>query len=198
MGWSSGWGRWVGTSVISLVLVGCAAGTTLRSGQTDATPVTPPPSASAFVSDRHGYSLEVPHEWDVTEYPGTWRRLEQFNPGAEVPGEDVVSAPDVEAFLVANSMPIPEGMNAGEWRDRFDALVEEGLDPNCPGETSQGSLAGESATVIQQDCGGMTIVGRRLTHGDRGYYFTIGFPTGDAESGTMLEDILESIRFADG
>jgi hypothetical protein len=183
--------------LILLLSIGLAACSPEREVTAPDATATPAPSPTTFESDRHGYSLTVPPDWDVTEYEGTWRRLEQFNPGSEVPGEDVVSALDVEAFLVANSMPIPSGMTSAEWQTEFNQLVAEGLDPNCPPETSEGNVAGEPATVVEQRCAEMTIVGRSLTHGDRGYYFTIGFPADDAETGMALQGIVESIRFVD-
>ena len=154
-------------------------------------------SSEAFESSRHGYSLEVPSDWDVTEYPGTWTELEQFSPGAEVPGEDVVAPADLSSFLVSNSMEIPSGMTAAEWQEAFDALVAPALTEECPGTTASDVVAGEPAAVVEQPCEGSIIVGRRLTHAGRGYYFTIRFPADDAAARETLESVVHSIEFID-
>lgn len=57
----------------------------------------------------------MPPGWEVAEYGGTWISFKQFSPGSEVPGEDVVSSPDGRAFLVANSMAIPDGVKPADW-----------------------------------------------------------------------------------
>src|SRR5690606_20476815 len=84
-------------SVMVLLLVGCGGedqpspATPVESNSTTAE--TSPPSLGAseiFTSLRHGYTVAVPPDWQVSEYEGTWTDLEQFSPGAEVPGEDVV------------------------------------------------------------------------------------------------------------
>ncbi len=164
----------------------------------DETSTPSPPSPRSFESARHGYVVEVPPFWDVAEYRGEWTRLRQFQAGAEVAGEDVISSPDGESFLVANSMAIPEGMRAGDWLEAFDALVAAALDPACPGRTRKGIFAGEAATIVEQRCGGSFIVGRSLTHGGRGYYFTTRFDVGDSTAEAAVDDIVASIRFLDG
>jgi hypothetical protein len=40
----------------------------------------------------------------------------------------------------------------------------------------------------------MTVVGRSLTRGGRGYYFTIGFPAGDSTTEATLDGVVSSIR----
>ena len=155
------------------------------------------PSPSTFESERHAYRLEVPPGWDVTEYGGTWRSFKQFSPGAEVPGEDVVLSPDGGAFLVANSMAIPEGMTPSDWLADLERLVRSGRDPDCTETTDTGDLAGEPAMIVEHRCDAMNVVGRSLTHGGRGYYFTIGFPPGDSAIAATLEGIVSSIRFVD-
>jgi hypothetical protein len=192
----SGWGRVLSATMI-VTFVGCATPDRSATPRTDedTTPISPMPSPSTFESERHSYTVEVPPEWDVTEYPGTWTRLSQFNPGAEVAGEDVVLSPDGGAFLVANSMAIPAGMTTSDWRTAFGARVEAGLDPNCPERSDSGTLAGETATIVTQRCEGMVIVGRSLTHAGRGYYFTVGFRAGDPATKATLDGIVASIRF---
>ena len=102
-------------------------------GAPKATDVPSSPSASQFVSERHSYHLEVPAGWKVAEYGGTWTDFAQFSPGAEVPGEDVVSAPDGSGFLVSNSMAIPDGMSPDEWLAELERLVTSGPDQELPG-----------------------------------------------------------------
>ncbi len=150
-----------------------------------------------FASDRHSYDLEVPPEWDVTEYDGTWTDFAQFSPGAEVPGEDVVSPPDRSAFLVSNSMVIPEGMSADEWLTELGRLIGPGPDPSCKVSTGTDVVGGEPTQVLEHRCEDMSLVGRSLTHADRGYYFTMGFPAGDATTEATLEGIVASIGFVD-
>lgn len=194
------WERMVGIPAIAMTLVACAAGDQPRtSGGTEVVPSpSSVPTPRTFESARHGYSVEVPPQWDVTEYEGTWTRLGQFSPGAEVPGEDVVAPPDKASFLVANSMAIPEGMTAADWLSAFDALVAAGLDPNCPGTRRTRVIAGERATIVEQRCQGSVVVGRSLTHGGRGYYFTTRFSAGDSATEATLDDVVGSIRFSDG
>jgi hypothetical protein len=184
--------------MIALALAACSGG-----GPEDATPRSSSPSASStpsfqsFTSARHGYRVQVPRTWQVAEYEGVWTSLDQFDPGTEIPGEDVLSPSDISSFLVVNSMAIPEAMRADEWLEAFDALVASGLDPDCPGRTKTGDLAGERATIVEQSCGGSTIVGNSTTHGGRGYYFTVRFPDDDATARATFDGILASIRFTD-
>jgi hypothetical protein len=174
-----------------VTLTACASDDDEPTSSTEDTPSSP--SASQFVSDRHGYHLEVPAGWDVTEYGGTWTDFAQFSPGAEVPGEDVVSGPDSGAFLVSNSMVIPEGMSPDEWLAELEGLVGARTSPGCRGSTGTDVVAGEPARVIGQKCEDMHVVGRSLTHAGRGYYFTIGFPTGDSATEATLEGVVDSI-----
>ena len=155
------------------------------------------PSATAFESDRHLYRLEVPTGWTVAEYEGTWKDFKQFSPGGEVPGEDVVSAPGVQAFLVANSMAIPTGTSAADWVAELQRLVGSGRDRGCRESNGTAIVAGEPATIVVHRCEDMTLVGRSLTHGSRGYYFTIGYPAGDAGTAATLDGVVSSIRFVD-
>jgi hypothetical protein len=151
----------------------------------------------AFESTRHHYRLEMPAGWRVTEYDGTWTDLEQFDPGAEVAGEDVVAPASTSSFLVVNSMAIPEGTSATDWLTAFDAAVATGFTKTCPGTTRTGELAGERATIVEQPCEGSVIIGRSLTHEGRGYYFTTRGPSDDRDSEAMLEDLVASIAFVD-
>ena len=48
-----------------------------------------------------------------------------------------------------------------------------------PNTTRTGVVAGERAAITQHRCADMDYVGRSMTHADRGYYFTMGFPHGD-------------------
>lgn len=175
-------------------------GLTLAACSSEAPSAAAPPASSSdpprtFESTRHGYSVEVPPGWDVTEYEGTWKSLEQFAPGAEVAGEDVVAPTDLSSFLVSNSMRIPPKMAASEWLAAFDALVAAGFNSKCPGTTGTGAVAGEPATVVEQPCDGSIIIGRSLTHEGRGYYFTIRFPAGDATTEATFDGLVASIRF---
>lgn len=179
--------------VIGLMLAACSS----ESPSSAESPSMSSSPSRTFESSRHAYRVEVPPGWDVTEYEGTWTRLAQFSPRAEVPGEDVLAPPDLSSFLVSNSMEIPAGLAAAEWQEAFDALVAAGLTAECPGTTGSEIVAGEAATVVEQPCEGSIIIGRSLTHQGRGYYFTIRFPADDAAVRVTLERLVRSIRFAD-
>jgi hypothetical protein len=187
-------------TAIAVTLLSCSPeeeGREPRRNDPSAPSPAPSPSPSTFESERHGFRLDVPPGWEVTEYGGTWTSFDQFSPGAEVPGEDVALSPDGGSFLVANSMPIPEGMTPADWMAELQRLVESERDPSCKERVYRDLLAEEEAMVVERRCEGMNIVGRSLTHGDRGYYFTIGFPASDPTAAATLEDILGSIRFVD-
>jgi len=175
--------------------------TSCSSGDSEAAPkasdVPSSPSATRFVSERHSYRLEVPVGWTVAEYGGTWTDVAQFSPGAEVPGEDVVSAPDVGGFLVSNSMAIPTGMSPDEWLDELERLVTSGPTKSCRESTDTDVVAGEQARITQHQCADMDYVGRSFTHADRGYYFTMGFQSGDTTTKATLEGVVASIVLAD-
>ena len=181
-------------AAFAVALTSCTSEAREKTSSADDAPSAP--TATEFASERHSYHLEVPAEWEVTEYDGTWTDLSQFSPGSEVVGEDVVSAPDQEAFLVSNSMAIPEGMSPDDWMAELERLVGSGP-PGCEGSKETGELAGEPTTVIRHECGDMSIVGRNLTHEGRGYYFTMGYPTGDSATEATLKEIVSSIGFAD-
>ena len=155
------------------------------------------PSASQFVSERHSYHLDVPAGWQVAEYGGVWTDFEQFSPGAEIPGEDVVSTPDGSGFLVSNSMAIPTGTSPEGWLAELASLVASGPAKSCRDSTGTDVVAGEHARITQHRCADMEYVGRSLTHGARGYYFTMGFQSGDTTTKAALEGVVASIGFAD-
>jgi hypothetical protein len=183
-------------TAIAFTLISCSPPDTARAPRgNDGLP--PSPSPSTFESERHAYRLEVPPGWDVTEYAGTWTSFKQFSPGAEVPGEDVVLSPDGAAFLVANSMVVPEGMTSPDWVAELQRLVTAERDPGCRERSDTDVLAGEPAMVVEHRCEDMNIVGRSLVHRGRGYYFTIGFPADESTTAPTLESILSSIRFVD-
>jgi hypothetical protein len=164
------------------------------------------PSASAsaaaeasevFTSARHAYSITVPEGWRVKEYGGTWESLDQFNPGSEIPGEDVVGPIGLAAFMVMDSMAIPEGTTPEEWSAGFTDRVVSGLSENCPGTVGQGEVAGEPAVLVEQPCGRAMVVGRSLVHEGRGYYFTTMHTEDDMESKAILDELVASIAFTD-
>lgn len=159
--------------------------------------IAPTPTTRPFVSVRHGYRLEVPPGWLVNEYEGTWTELDQFDPGAEVPGEDVVATLDYAAFLVIDSMSIPAGMSDVEWLAAFDARVTAGIDPACPVTRGEGMVGGVSASIAEQPCGGSLIVGRSLARDGRGYYFTTRASADDAATQAILDRLVASIEFTD-
>jgi hypothetical protein len=182
--------------VLGLMVSACSSDVLPSVGPSSPSSVSSSP-VRTFESSRHGYRFEVPPGWEVTEYEGTWTRLAEFSPGAEVPGEDVVAPADRSSFLVSDSMKIPSGLSEAEWLEAFDALVAGGLPAECPGTTGSETFLGEPATVVQQQCGGSIIIGRSLTHAGRGYYFTILFPADDAAVEATLEGLIGSIRFID-
>jgi hypothetical protein len=180
--------------VIALTLPACASNS---EGAPPATDAQTAPSPILFESDRHAYALELPGEWEIAESAGTWRSLAQFTPPGEVPGEDLASTPGGSGWLVANSMAIPERMNSTDWMARLDRRVKSAFGQDCALSTGADVLAGEPSTIGSSDCDGTTVVGRSLTHAGRGYYFTIGYPTGDSDTEATLDRIVASIRFAD-
>jgi hypothetical protein len=181
----------------ALLLTACTSADSDATPPTDAQTAKTPQSPGSFESERHSYRLELPTGWEVAEYGGTWTSFEEFVPGDEVPGEDVVSTPGGPGFLVANSMAIAEGTSSAAWLAELGRLVRTGLGPECQLTTDTVALAGERASIARHRCEGVTVVGRSLTHADRGYYFTIGFPTGDIATATTLDGIVSSIRFVD-
>jgi hypothetical protein len=188
--------RRLAASLIAFVIMLTSCTSEESSGTSKTTGVPSSQSASQFVSERHSYHLEVPAGWKVVEYGGTWTDFAQFRPGAEVPGEDVVSAPDGSGFLVSNSMTIPQGMSPREWLAELERLVTSGPTKSCRESTDTDVVAGEQATITQHRCADMDYVGRSLTHAERGYYFTMGFQSGDPTTKATLEGVVASIGFA--
>jgi hypothetical protein len=150
-----------------------------------------------FASQRHGYSLQLAPGWQVAEYGGTWSSFDELSPGAEVPGEDVASSNDSPGFLVANSMSIPSEMSSEDWLAEVDRRVRSGSEPGCRESTETGMVGGEQARITHHRCEDREVIGRTLTHGGRGYYFTIGFPAGDSTTAATLEGIVSTIGFTD-
>jgi plastocyanin len=155
------------------------------------------PGGETFESRRHGYRVDVPNGWTVNEYSGSWEALADFSPGAEIPGEDVIAPRDFSSFLVMNSMPIPSGMTGDEWHAAFKAIVAAGLPADCSTTTGSATFAGEPATVVEQRCGDVAVVGRSLVHGGRGYYFTTLSPYPDPVSAAVVEELASSIEFTE-
>lgn len=138
-----------------------------------------------------------PGTWRATEYEGAWTALDEFDPGAELPGEDVIAPLTLLSFLVVNSMAVPVGTTDEEWLSGFEALVQAGMTDDCPGVASMGTVGGHEATVITSDCDGDIITGRHLVHDGRGYYFTTRWAADDAAAAALLAQVVESIQFAD-
>ncbi len=155
------------------------------------------PTLRVFESSRHGYRLEVPKNWQVIEYEGTWTDLDQFEPGAEVDGEDVVAPPGFATFLVTNSMPIPDDMADADWITAFDTIVQSGLPADCPAVVTSEVVGGVTARVLTQECEGDLIVGRSLTHMGRGYYFTTRSDAASDASIAILNTLVDSIEFTE-
>jgi hypothetical protein len=141
--------------------------------------------------------VEVPVGWFVNEYDGSWDSLAQFTPGGEIPGEDAVAPPGFRSFLVMNSMALPSDMTASDWLSAFEALVAAGLPANCPGTARPDTFAGEPATILEQTCTDVAIIGRSLVHGGRGYYFTTMSPHPDPASEAIVERLAASIEFTE-
>ena len=150
-----------------------------------------------FESSRHGYRVEVPAGWVTNEFDGTWTSLDQFSPGAEVSGEDVVATPDRASFLVMDSMAIPDGMSAQQWLADFNALVAAGLPEGCEVASSSGVIDGEPATVLDQTCADIVIRGHSLVREGRGYYFTTLVPADDPDALAVVQQLTDSIEFVD-
>jgi hypothetical protein len=143
------------------------------------------------------YRIEVPADWEFVEGDDTWTSFDQFVPGSAVPGEDLASSSTGSGWLVANSMLLPKGMSSEEWLAELDELVDSGPSPDCREQRGTDVVAGDQATVVRHRCDDLTIVGSSLIHADRGYYFTVGYTTGDASTESTLEAIASSIRFID-
>jgi hypothetical protein len=154
-------------------------------------------SPSWFESAQHGYRIEVPADWEFDEGDDTWTSFDQFVPGTEVPGEDLASSAAGSGWLVANSMLLPKGMTPEKWLAELDKLVGSGPSPDCREQRGTDTLAGEQATVVSHRCDDLTIVGSSLIHANRGYYITLGFPTGDSATAATLDGIVSSLRFID-
>jgi hypothetical protein len=161
-----------------------------------ATSATPQPTARVVESARHRYRIEVPSGWAMTEYDGTWETFDQFGVGVEVPGEDVIDSSSLGTFVVLNSMVVPDDMSSEAWLAAFDAVVASALPPDCPGSPVEGTFAGGSAIVLEQTCGGSSIVGRSFVHAGRGYYVTTVSPVGGG-AGPILDEMLASMTFLD-
>ena len=58
-------------------------------------------------------------------------------------------------------------------------------------------LPAEPATIVEQPCEGSIVVGRSLTHGGRGYYFTSRYAEDD-ETAASTGQLVASIQFTDG
>jgi hypothetical protein len=154
-------------------------------------------SPNWFESAQHGYRLEVPTDWEFDEGAGTWTSFDQFVPGTEVPGEDLASSTAGSGWLVANSMLLPTGMTPEEWLAELDTLVGSGPSPDCREQRGTDVVAGEQATVVRHRCDDLTIVGSSLIHANRGYYFTVGYTTGDSATQATLDGIVSSLGFID-
>jgi plastocyanin len=178
-------------------LEGMVAEFTVTGATSDARPATPSATdvADTFQSTRHGYRVGVPPGWVVNEYPGTWEDLAQFTPGGEIPGEDSIAPRDFSSFLVMNSMPIPAGMTPSAWEAEFEAIVAAGLPADCATTTRSDTFAGEPATIVEQTCADVAVVGRSLVHGARGYYFTTLAPHPDPISAAVVDHLAYSIEF---
>ena len=151
------------------------------------------PSTTAplsFESTRHHYRLEMPAGWRVTEYDGTWTDLEQFDPGAEVAGEDVVAPASTSSFLVVNSMAIPEGTSATDWLTAFDAAVATGFTETCPGTTRTGSSRVNGRRSWSSPARARSSSGAASPMRGAGTHFTTRGPSDDRDSEAMLEDLV--------
>jgi hypothetical protein len=165
-------------------------------GSTTVATTTTAAGPLVFESRRHGFRVEVPEGWRTEEYEGEWTRLDQFEAGAEVPGEDVIATTDFSTYLVVNSMPIPAGMTPAEWEDAFVARVLDGLPATCDPVRATETFAGLQATSLTTTCE-IEAVGRSFVHDGRGYYVTSGTPL-DGAPPDGLDDLVRSFELVDG
>jgi hypothetical protein len=86
-------------------------------------------------------------------------------------------------------------MSGTEWEATFEDIVAAGLPADCATTTRRGTFAGEPATIVEQICKDVAVVGRSLVHAGRGYYFTTLSPFPDPAGAAVVDGLASSIEF---
>lgn len=161
-----------------------------------------------FTSERYGYSVTVPADFERFEIPGTWAAGE--SPVVNGPGSDVYSGPgsiDVRTDMVVWSQAVGTETSLDAFLADYDALMS-GSAGSCSGILTTGPLTigGESARFTTHECpdGAGTVAfavhEAVVLHGERAYVIALAAPPAslsDAERGDLFESILATFSFSD-
>lgn len=191
-------------AVVAVALVGLRLAGGLNVGGPDDSALG---DGVSYTSDRYGYSVTVPADFDRFEIPGTWGTGE--TPILNGPGSDVYSGPGTvndRIDMIVWSQAVAAGTTLDAYVADYDALMERTAG-SCAAIVTRGSLSvgGETARLTTHACadGAAGTIGAHeavVLHADRAYVIAMAAPTdvlSDGELGTLFESVLATFSFAD-
>lgn len=159
---------------VALAAVGCSQ---LSPASGSAEP-SASPAPVTFRSERYGYSIDHPPEWEVLECPGEFS-LSALRP--RHPGTDTIGTPESHKFDILDGIVVvgARELAAGESLEEFtdEASAATACGPHGSGTTT---LAGEPADLRKFECGGTWWHQVTAVHDGRGYMVWVTRPLRDA------------------
>jgi hypothetical protein len=190
-------------AVVAVALVGLRLAGGLNVGGPDNSALG---DGTTFTSDRYGYSVTVPADFEHFEIPGTWATGE--TPILNGPGSDVYSGPGTvndRIDMIVWSQAVAAGTTLDAYVAEYDALMARTAG-SCAAIVTSGSLSvgGERARFTTHQCpddaGTIGAHEAVVLHADRAYVIAMAAPThvlSDAELGTLFESVLATFSFTD-
>lgn len=159
----------------------------------------PDTEPNRFVSERHGYTLELPGEsWRVIQFPGTWALGTAFSDG----DSGVDRAIDTDApsgpFVLVNSQAVPQGMTFDEWLDDHREAHARAF-PTCILANSEpAEMDGVDAVYDLIACSSDLSVEVSAMRGGRAYVLRVFGPSPPWDPHPVMEEWLGRFSFANG
>jgi hypothetical protein len=179
--------RYITALAVALIAAACSA----APAASDPATASPEPSASpalvSFASERFGYSIRHPGDWDVLERPGEFE-LTALRP--RHPGTDTLGTPDSHKFDILDGIVVVGARELAEGETLDDFTTEASAATRCgPHGRGTTTLDGEPADLRKFECGGTRWVQVTAEHDGRGYLVWVTRP--------LKEDFLTGFAFTD-
>jgi hypothetical protein len=168
---------------------------------------SPTPEGRLYVSERHGYSLQLPDEsWFVTEHRGSWE-LGDFYSFDDGGVDRPLSYSHPKWIILINSQALPADMTFEQWIEGHQQAIVSATRTCRLDSPESVSLRGQTVHVYTWVCQpdspnadeDRPAVEALMTHGARVYSLSVGRtgadPTMDMRA--ALDEWLERLEFVD-
>lgn len=156
----------------------------------------PDTEPNRFVSERHGYALELPGEsWRVIQFPGTWDVGTAFS--EDTKGVDRAIDADATGgpFILLNSQAVPQGMTFDDWLDGHREAHMRAF-PDCILADSEAvEMDGVDATYDLIACSFGPSAEVTAIHDGRAYVLRVFGPSSPWDPQPVIDEWLGRISF---